>query len=330
MSIGSMAVSLEQIAQPVQRELDRCEVFYRESLTTNVPLLREVIQHILKQKGKQLRPLLITLSAAMHGEINERVYLSSAAIEMLHTATLVHDDVVDNAEERRGLKSINALWRSKVAVLVGDYFLAQALMLITSKQAFDLLEIMTLPIKRMSEGELLQIEKSRSMDTTEEAYFEIINKKTAVLIAACAAIGAKAVEADDETVEKMRQVGEALGIAFQIRDDVFDYQKTNLIGKPTGNDVVERKITLPLIYALKQVDEKQQKHIISLVANAEKNKKNVGLVRDFVIANRGLEYAGEVANNYRDKAIAIINQFDNTPAQQAMLNLAYYITERRK
>lgn len=325
-----MAESLELIAQPVKHRLEEYEVFFRKNLETDVPLLQEIIDYLLLQKGKQLRPLIIFLSADMNGEINPLTYLTATAIEMLHTATLVHDDVVDDADERRGMKSVNAIWHSKAAVLVGDYLLSQALMLVTHNHAFDLLEMMTLPIRYMSEGELLQIQKSFVLDTTQEVYFEIINKKTAALFAACAATGAKSAGATDETVRKMHKMGELMGMAFQIRDDIFDYQKTDLIGKLTGNDVIERKITLPLIYALKQVNADEQKRVLDLVKNAADNKQNVELVRDFVITHKGLEYALEIANQFRNEAIAVLNGFESSPAHKSLIELANYITVRNK
>ena len=325
-----MSMSIEHISLPVKHQLEEYETFFRESLESGVPLLQEMMEYLLQQKGKQLRPLLIFLSATINGQVNKLTYLTATAIEMLHTATLVHDDVVDEANERRGRQSVNAIWHSKAAVLAGDYLLSQALLLVTQNRAYDMLEFMTLPIRQMSEGELLQIEKSYSMDTTKEVYFDIINKKTAALIASCAAIGAKSVGASDETVKYMHQIGEMLGMAFQIRDDIFDYQKTSFIGKPTGNDITERKITLPLIYALNQVDSVQREKILALVRDAAVNKQNIELVRNFVITRGGLEYAAIVANDFRDKAIDLINQLPQSSAQESLHALAYYITERNK
>lgn len=325
-----MAESLERITQPVKCELEEWKVFFRESLQSEVPLLEGVIDHLFEQKGKHIRPLVILLSAAMAGTINKRVYLSATAIEMLHTATLVHDDIVDDADERRGAKSVNAEWGPKVAVLVGDYLLSQSLVLVSKNAAFDLLELMTVPIRQMSEGELLQIEKSTTLDITKDTYFEIINKKTAALIAACAAVGAKAVSASDDVVNRMHQIGEYMGMAFQIRDDIFDYQGTGAVGKPLGNDIIERKITLPLIYALQQVDKQKQQDILVLVRDASEKQENIERVRSFVIEHGGLEHAVVVANNYRDKAIELLHQFDESPYQQALIALAHYITERNK
>jgi octaprenyl-diphosphate synthase len=248
---------------------------------------------------------------------------------MVHTASIVHDDVVDRSDLRRGGKSVNAEWTSRIAVLAGDYFMAKALTLITDYQMFDFMHIMSLPIVEMSVGEMIQIEKSIAMDTTEEIYFEIIRKKTAVLIGASMEVGAKSSGAV-HLAEMMYKIGENIGMAFQIRDDIFDYEKINLLGKPTGNDVVENKITLPLIYALKQVGSKKQKEILKCVKQSSTDKKYISTVRDFVMENNGLDYAASVAENYVKQAISMILNLNDSPAKQSLISFSHYIVERHE
>lgn len=326
-----MDISFDRIIAPVSVEMKAFETFFHESLLCESPLLKEIINYILKQKGKRIRPLLVFLSAAATGKtINHATYVSASAIEMLHTATIVHDDVVDESDERRGQKSVKAIWRSKAAVLVGDYLLARALLLITRDKLYDLLDIMVTPICEMSEGELLQIEKSAKLDTSEEVYFDIIRKKTAVLISSAMATGAKSVGADNELVQQMSLIGEYIGIAFQIRDDIFDYQKTNLIGKPTGNDIVEKKITLPLLHALGKASERERKQVLKWLDEADKHRKNIELVRDFVSRYDGLAHAKSIAEEYSEKAINILAEFTDSPAKNALQELARYAVSRKK
>ena len=299
-------------------------------MKSNKKLLNIIINYIIKSKGKQLRPTIVFLTAKMLGEINKSTHHAAALIELMHTATLVHDDVVDEANKRRGVFSINALWKNKVSVLVGDYLLAKGLLLAVDNDEFDLLRIVSLSVKDMSEGELLQIEKSRKLNINEETYFEIIRKKTASLISSCAAIGAKSVGADSETVEKLSLFGENLGIAFQIKDDIFDYQNNKIIGKPTGNDLKEQKLTLPVIYALEKATNSEKRKIISIIKNHNKEPKKVKQVIDFAIKNNGLEYSTKKMIDYKNKAIQILNEFPDNEAKTALINLSEFVTERKK
>lgn len=322
--------SLDLIKSPIIEELKRFEPVFKSSMRSNKKLLNIIINYIIKSKGKQLRPTIVFLTAKMLGEINKSTHHAAALIELMHTATLVHDDVVDEANKRRGVFSINALWKNKVSVLVGDYLLAKGLLLAVDNDEFDLLRIVSLSVKEMSEGELLQIEKSRKLDITEEIYFEIIRKKTASLISSCAAIGAKSVGADDETVDKMRIFGENLGIVFQIKDDVFDYQNNNIIGKPTGNDLKEQKLTLPVIYALDNSTNSEKRKIINIIKNHNKEPNKVKQVIDFAVKNKGLEYSTNKMIEYKDKAIKVLDEFPSSEAKTALLNLSEFVAERKK
>lgn len=319
---------MENIIQPIKEELKKFENFYRDCLSGDSPLLNKVLKYIYERQGKRIRPICVFLSAsATLKPIKETTYVGASAVEMIHTASIIHDDVVDRSELRRGDKSVNAEWSAQIAVLVGDFLLAKSLMLATKYNMFEFMEIMSRPICEMSEGEIIQIEKTIDLDITEEIYFEIIKKKTAALIAASMKIGTKSTGAD-EFAETMYNIGENIGMAFQIKDDIFDYEKTNLLGKPTGNDVVERKITLPLIYALKQVDTKEKKSILKCVKEASINKKNIAVIRDFVITHNGSEYAMSVAENYVEKAISLINTLPDSQAKQSLINLAHYVVKR--
>jgi octaprenyl-diphosphate synthase len=316
----------------VKDALNTFETFFRRSLFSDSPLLNEVLKYIFDKQGKRIRPACVFLSAMVSDPskpFNDQTYAGTAAIEMVHTASIVHDDVVDQSSLRRGNKSVNAEWTSRIAVLAGDYLMAKALMLITEYQMFDFMNIMSTPIVEMSVGEMIQIEKSIEMDTTEEIYFEIIRKKTAVLLGASMEVGAKSSGAD-HLARDMYEIGENVGMAFQIRDDILDYEKTNLLGKPAGNDVVERKITLPLIYALKQVDIRKQKSILQSVKQSSSDRKHIAKVRDFVIANNGLEYALSVAERYVEKAISLINNLDDSPARQSLISLSRYAIKRNR
>ncbi|MDR2286352.1 MAG: polyprenyl synthetase family protein [Prevotellaceae bacterium] len=317
----------------VRDALNKFETFFRKSLFSDSPLLNEVIKYIFDRHGKKIRPACVFLSAMASAPsepfINDKTFAGTAAIEMVHTASIVHDDVVDRSDQRRGNKSVNAEWTSRIAVLAGDYLMAKALVLITEYQMFDFMNIMSYPIAEMSVGEMIQIEKSIALDTTEEIYFEIIRKKTAVLIGASMEVGAKSSGAS-HLAETMYRIGENVGMAFQIKDDIFDYEKTNLLGKPTGNDVVENKITLPLIYALKQVDNKRQKEILKCVKHSSTDRKYISTVRDFVLENDGLTYATSVAEKYVEKAIDMISILDDSPAKQSLISLARYVTKRNE
>ena len=284
--------SVEEIMKPVKSELNEFESHFEDALKSNVPLLDKVTHYIVKRKGKQMRPLFVFLSAKMLGEINEKTYSAASLVELLHTATLVHDDVVDDANERRGFFSVNALWKNKIAVLVGDYMLSKILLLSLEKDNTDLLGVVARSVKEMSEGELLQIEKSRTLDITEKEYFDVIRKKTASLISTCCEAGAISVASDEER-ENMKMFGEKVGLAFQIKDDIFDYGSPNNIGKPTGIDIREQKLTLPLIYVLRNSPPKIQKELKRIIKNRNEESKMIKRATDLVIEHGGINYAFE-------------------------------------
>jgi octaprenyl-diphosphate synthase len=306
------------------------ETKFKESLKSNVSLLDKIMYYIIKRKGKQMRPMFVFLSAKIFGEIDEKTYRAASMIELLHTATLVHDDVIDEANFRRGVFSINALWKNKIAVLVGDFLLSRGLLLAVKNKEFDLLEIMSKAVQQMSEGELLQIEKSRKLDINEEVYFNIIRQKTATLIAACCSSGAVSVGQKKEIVNKMNLFGEKAGIAFQIKDDLFDYTQSSLIGKPTAIDIREQKMTLPLIYTLNSVDVKLKKHILNIVKNHHKNDKKVSEVINLVKKHGGLKYAEEKMNFYHKEAIRILDDLEHNTANQSLRLLLDYVIYRKK
>ena len=303
---------------------------FKKSLKSNVLLLDRIMYYIIKRKGKQMRPMFVFLSAKLFGKFNNKTYQAASMIELLHTATLVHDDVIDEANFRRGVFSINALWKNKVAVLVGDFMLSRGLLLAVKNKAFDLLEIMSVTVQDMSEGELLQIEKTRKLDITEDIYFNIIRKKTATLIGACCASGANSVGQKKETIAKMRSFGEKAGIAFQIKDDLFDYNQNSFLGKPTGIDIREQKMTLPLIYTLNSVNTKIRRHIINIVKNHNKNDKKVAEVIDLVKKNGGIEYAEMKMKMYHREAVNILNDFEKNEANKSLRLLLNYVVTREK
>lgn len=321
---------LSSIRKPVEDEMREFEGYFNNILRSDIPLLKIILNYILRRKGKQMRPLLVFLSAGLNGKINESTYVAATLIELLHTATLVHDDVVDGANERRGALSINALWNSKIAVLVGDYLLSQGLLISVQKGRYDMLEITSEAVQAMSEGELLQLQKARKLDITEEIYFRIIKMKTAALISACTATGTKSVTDDSETVRCMKELGENIGVAFQIRDDLFDYQNHGLTGKPAGNDIREKKITLPLIYALQQVSSSEKKRILNIFKIKKKTAKEVKAVIDFVVDNGGLDYAARMMDKYRDKAFSFLDTFTDSPYRTSMIEFVDYTTARQK
>jgi octaprenyl-diphosphate synthase len=321
---------LDTIQKPIENEMRRFSPFFKETMRSKVPLLSVITNYIIRGKGKQMRPMFVFLSAKLCGQINPSTYNAAAMIEMLHTATLIHDDVVDNSDQRRGIFSIKALWRSKIAVLVGDYLLAKGMILAVENEEYALLKIISNAVREMSEGELLQIEKARRLDIDEAIYFEVIRKKTAVLIASCTEIGSKSVGAANELVERMRLFGEYIGIAFQIRDDIFDYQKTNLIGKPTGNDIQEKKMTLPLIYALNQASILEKREILKLLNNNKKDSTKIERIVRFVVDKGGLDYAQKIMLQYHDKAIELLAFFQQTPEKIALLDLVDYTVKRKK
>lgn len=283
---------IEQIKAPIAFEMELFEKKFRLSMSSKVPLLNRITHYIVNRKGKQMRPMFVFLVAKMinNGNVSERSYRGAAVIELIHTATLVHDDVVDESNQRRGFFSINALWKNKIAVLIGDYLLSKGLLLSIDNNDFDLLKIISIAVRDMSEGELLQIEKARQLDITESVYYDIIKQKTATLIAACCSLGAASVSPNSQAVEQMRRFGELIGMAFQIKDDLFDYG-TKSIGKPTGIDIKEQKMTLPLIYTLNKCSAEKKKWLINSIKNHNKNKKRVNKVIEFVKTQGGLDYA---------------------------------------
>jgi octaprenyl-diphosphate synthase len=324
-----MALHLKDIKSPIASEMDEFEKKFRASMKTKVLLLDKIMGYIVRRKGKQMRPMFVFLSAGACGNIAEPTYRGASLIELLHTATLVHDDVVDDANYRRGFFSINALWKNKIAVLVGDYLLSRGLLLSVDNGDFDLLKIVSTAVKEMSEGELLQIEKARHLDITEEVYYEIIRQKTASLIASCCAVGASSVGSDPEKIEKMRLFGEKVGMAFQIKDDLFDYGDEE-IGKPLGIDIKEKKMTLPLIKTLQMASWSDKRRITGIVRNHSNNSKKVAEVIAFVKQSGGLEYAQEVMKKYYDEAMEILETFEDTVYRNSLSQLVQFTIERTK
>lgn len=322
---------IDQIKQPIAQEIKEFEPRFRASMKSKVSLLDKIMHYIIKRKGKQMRPMFVFLSAKVFGKTTDSTYRAAAMIELLHTATLVHDDVVDDANKRRGFFSINAIWKNKIAVLVGDYLLSKGLLLAVENDEFDLLRIMSNSVREMSEGELLQIEKARKLDITENIYYDIIRQKTATLIAACCAAGSNSTGASKENVEKMRLFGEYTGIAFQIKDDLFDYGSNGeTIGKPTGIDIKEKKMTLPLIYALSKATSSEKRWVTKIVKKKNDDKQKVKEVIDYVLKSGGIEYAQKAMHQYKDKALAILQEFEQNEANRALAELVIYTTQRTK
>ncbi len=320
---------VEKIKKPIHREIEDFEGKFSMSMRTEVPLLNRIMHYIIRRKGKQMRPMFVFLTAKMlSGEVSERTYRGASIIELIHTATLVHDDVVDDSNMRRGFFSINALWKNKIAVLVGDFLLSKGMLLSIDHGDFDILRLVSDAIKNMSEGELLQIEKARLLDITNEVYYEIIRNKTASLIAACTAIGAVSIGADEETVKEMHELGELAGMAFQIKDDLFDYTEDK-IGKPTGIDIKEQKMTLPLIFALNQADEEKKKWMIRIVKKYNKDKKKVRELIDYVKTSGGLEYAESKMVEFRDRAMNILSGFPDNEYRHSLEELINYVVNRK-
>ncbi len=312
----------------IGEELNTFERKFAGAVKSNTPLLDRIMKYIIKRKGKQLRPMFVFLSAKLNGTVNESTYRAAALVELLHTATLVHDDVVDESLERRGFFSINAIWKNKIAVLVGDYLLSKGLLLSTSHNDFEHLHILSDAVQQMSEGELLQIEKSRKLNLKEEIYFEIIRSKTASLLSSACAVGAYSTTKDATITAKMKSFGEKAGIAFQIKDDLFDYGKAD-IGKPTGNDIKEKKLTLPLIYTLNKIDSKKRRELIYIIKNENKDPKKVKLVIDAVELAGGITYAEEKMHQYRDEALKILYEFEDGEIRKALEQLVRYTTDRK-
>lgn len=322
----------EQIKQPISQEMELFEKKFYESMSSKVALLNRITYYIVNRKGKQMRPMFVFLTAKMvsKGLVNERTYRGASVIELIHTATLVHDDVVDDSNRRRGFFSINALWKNKIAVLVGDFLLSKGLLLSIDNNDFDLLKIISVAVREMSEGELLQIEKARRLDITEDVYYEIIRQKTATLIAACCSLGACSVLPENqEIVERMRKFGELIGMAFQIKDDLFDYTD-DAIGKPTGIDIKEQKMTLPLIYTLNNCTPKEKSWLINSIKNHNKDKKRVKEVIAFVKQSNGLGYAEQKMIAYQQEALQLLNHFSTSPYKDALTLMVNYVIERKK
>ncbi len=321
--------TINRIKQPIEKEIDEFEVKFKDSMKSNVPLLNRIMHYIVKRKGKQVRPMFVFFAAKLCGKITEATHRGAALVELLHTATLVHDDVVDNAYERRGFFSINALWKNKIAVLVGDYLLAKGLLLSVNNTDFLLLKIVSEAVQQMSEGELLQIEKVRRMDISEELYFHVIRQKTASLIASCCASGAASAGANATAIEKMRLFGEKVGIAFQIKDDTFDFGVDD-VGKPIGIDIKEKKVTLPLIYALNKAEKSEKKRIINLVKNHQDKSEKIQAIIDFVNEKNGVSYANQKMVQYQHEAFEILADFPDSDAKKGLQELVKYTTERKK
>ena len=313
----------------IESEIKQFEVIFRDAVKSNVPLLDRILKYIVKTKGKQLRPMFVMLSAKLCGGINEGTYRAASLVELLHTATLLHDDVVDESDERRGFFSVPALWKNKASVLIGDYLLAKGLLLSLENKDFQILAILSNAIQKMSEGELLQLEKSRLLNIKEEDYFTIIRNKTASLVASACASGAYSASQDEEMTEKMRAFGEAVGIAFQIKDDLFDYG-TEDVGKPTGNDIREKKLTLPLIFTLEKVDKQTRRELIYIIKNKHKSRSDIDTVIEHVKQAGGIKYTEEKMEYYKHVALEILAGFPDSETKDALSELVRYTTERKK
>lgn len=320
--------SLKDLQRPIRSELVEFERYFESSMDSKVALLNRISHYIVKRKGKQVRPMLVLLSAKCFGSINSTTYVAASLIELLHTATLVHDDVVDDANMRRGFFSINALWKNKIAVLVGDFFFAKGFILALDHKQYDLLHIISEATKLMSEGELLQMEKSRKLDITEDVYYDIIKQKTASMLAASCAAGAASVTTDQENIKRMKDFGTYAGMSYQIKDDLFDYGYAN-VGKPTGNDIKEKKLTLPLIYALEKAENAEARHIIKLIKSSSKKKSTRKDIFTFVNDHNGLEYAAEKMNHYRNLAVTQLDEIQPSESKTALLDLLDYMTTRK-
>ena len=323
-----MSLRLEDIKSPISAQMEEFEHTFRSSMKTRVLLLDKIMNYIVKRKGKQVRPMFIFLSAGACGRINDSTFRGAALIELVHTASLVHDDVVDNANYRRGFFSVNALWKNKIAVLVGDFLLTRGLFLALEHKDYELLSICTNAVKEMSEGELMQMEKARQLDITEEVYFEIIRQKTASLIASCCAIGASSSGASPEVVQQMKTFGELVGMAFQIKDDLFDFGDDE-IGKPLGIDIKEKKMTLPLIYALSKSSWLEKRRVINIIKNNSDQPKKVKEVIEFVKASGGLQYAKKSMGEYHGKALELLSGFPESEYKTSLLQLVQFTIERK-
>ncbi|MBS1548778.1 MAG: polyprenyl synthetase family protein [Bacteroidetes bacterium] len=324
-----MSKIVEEIKRPIAQEMKLFEEKFYQSMQSNVPLLDKVTRFIVTTKGKQMRPMFVFLTAQLLGKVNEKTYRGASMIELIHTATLVHDDVVDESFKRRSFFSINALWKNKIAVLVGDYLLSKSVLLSTDHQDYDLLSVIARTIREMSEGELLQLEKARKLDITEEVYYEIIRQKTATLIAACCEIGVLSNNADADLAKKMQDFGTYTGMAFQIKDDLFDYLSQSIIGKPVGIDIKEQKMTLPLIYTLKNAKETEYKYYFETIKRYNNNPKRVKELIEFVKKSGGLDYAISVMKDFQQKAKNLLNDFPDSEAKRSLVLMLDYVVERK-
>ncbi|WP_234734593.1 polyprenyl synthetase family protein [Tellurirhabdus bombi] len=324
-----MALSIQNIQAPIAAEMKNFELKFRQFMKSDVMLLDQIMNYIVRRKGKQIRPMFVFLTAGVCGGINESTHRGAALIELLHTATLVHDDVVDDSNYRRGFFSVNALWKNKIAVLVGDYLLSRGLLLSVDNAEFDLLRLVSTAVREISEGELLQIEKARRLDITEEVYYEIIRQKTASLISACCAVGARSANAAKDVIENARLFGEKVGIAFQIKDDLFDYGEAE-VGKPLGIDIKEKKMTLPLIYALNKSGYREKRRIINIIKNESDNPKRVAEVISYVKESGGIQYATEVMGRYVDEAKTFLYTLPESTFRNSLEQLVQYTIERSK
>lgn len=320
--------TIDQLKQPIAAELNLFEVKFREAMKSNVPLLDTIMTYIVKRKGKQIRPMFVFLTAQLFDGINESTYRGASLVELLHTATLVHDDVVDDSDERRGFFSLNALWKNKIAVLVGDYLLSKGLLLSVKNKDYALLEIVSTAVEAMSEGELLQIEKARNLNLNEEVYFDIIGKKTASLIASCCAIGAASSGASAEQTKRMHLFGEKIGIAFQMKDDLLDYGEAT-IGKPTGIDLKEKKLTLPVIYTINSADQSTRKSIINTIKNHHQNKRKIEEVIGYVRTHGGIEYTQHLMLNLKNEALAMLNGLGTPDKVDNLKGLVNFVIDRK-
>lgn len=323
-------IQLDELTRPIRHEMEEFNTRFKGAMKSRVPLLDYVTRYIIKRKGKQMRPMFVFYSAKLLGNVSDSTYIAASLIELLHTATLVHDDVVDNANYRRGFFSINALWKNKIAVLVGDYLLSKGLLIALDNNEFKILQIVSESVKQMSEGELLQIEKARRLDITEEIYFDIITKKTASLIASCCACGAASVSKDETLIQKMKEFGQTVGIAFQLKDDLFDYDSANKTGKPSGIDIRDQKMTLPLIYLLNHSTSFQKRKIIFNIKHNHKKEHVVNEIYKAVEKSGGIEYTRNKMNEYQEKAYCILNEFPDNQWKKLLKNLVDYTIERQK
>ncbi|MDX2191061.1 MAG: polyprenyl synthetase family protein [Bacteroidota bacterium] len=324
-----MSVQLNNIQAPISNEMEVFEEKFKSYMKSQFFLLDKIMTYIVKRKGKQLRPMFVLFMAKLSGEINEKTYRGASLIELLHTATLVHDDVVDDANYRRGFFSVNALWKNKIAVLIGDYLLSRGLLLSVDNEDFELLKIVSNAVKEMSEGELLQIEKARLLNIKEADYFTIIRQKTASLMASCCAVGTASITSDKDLIEKSRLIGEKAGIAFQIKDDLFDYSDGE-IGKPVGIDIKEKKMTLPLIYAINKSSFWERNKIVNIVKNESDKPAKVKYVIDFVKKSGGIEYAVDIMNSYKNESIALIHSYPPSATRDSLEQLIRFTVEREK